>query len=149
MSDRFSTARHCHAVLRILLDDLHAQFDDDSEVRRPAAINESLQKRRRLDIPQSTMGNQSKSPATALAQADDTSSESAATHQTGSTIAPSNQPQFTQANYEYSQHSESSMHWPDPTMSGDVGDVFGQVSWEALFQGGGTGWEEWESFSNT
>jgi len=62
-------------------------------------------------------------------------------------MAPSNQPQFTQPNYEYPQQGQPTMPWPDPVMSGDVGDVFGQVSWEALFQGDGTGWEEWENFS--
>lgn len=148
MSGRFSTARHCHAVLSILLSDLHSQFDDDSQARRPATTNESLQKRRRLDTPSSTMSNQPKSPSTAHAQADDTASEPRADHQPGSMMAPSKQPQFTQPNYEYPRQGQSSMPWPDPMMSGDVGDVFGQVSWEALFQGDGTGWEEWENFSS-
>ena len=148
MSDRFSTARHCNAVLSILLNDLHAQFNDDTQARRPAITNESLQKRRRLDTPSSTMSNQPKSPATAQAQAGDTSSEPAVTHQPGFMMAPSNQPQFTQPNYGYPPQGQSSMPWPDPMMSGDVGDVFGQVSWEALFQGDGTGWEEWENFSS-
>ena len=145
MSNRFSTARHCHAVLSILVNDLHAQFDEDGQSRRPAATNESLQKRRRLDTPSSTMSNQLQSPSTAHNQAAGASSEPVITHQPGAMMAPSNQLQF--ANYEYPQQGQfGATPWPDPMTSGDLGDVFGQVSWEALFQGDGSGWEQWEEF---
>lgn len=151
MSDRFSTARHCHAVLSILLNDLHTQFSDDNQTRRPATTDESLQKKRRLDTPSSTIGNQQQSQTAIQNQGVDNSNSApnlVLASQRGSMMAPSNQSQFTQPNFEYHQPPQSAiMPWPDPMMSADVGDVFGQVSWEALFQGDGPGWEDWEAIA--
>lgn len=154
MSDRFSTARHCHAVLSILLNDLHAQFDEDRQVRRrPSTIGESLQKRRRLDTPSSAISSHPKSPPGAQhpstqVQNSDMSSHSGptTTNEPRSMTEPLNQPRLAQPHHRQEQYN--AMPWSDSMMSGgaypDVGDVFGQVSWEVLFQGDGSGWE-WEN----
>jgi hypothetical protein len=145
MSDRFSTARHCHAVLSILLNDLHTQFDDDGETRRPITTDENIQKRRKLDTASSTLSSQPRSPSNAQLQSGDMSQPITSTATEHSPmIAPSDQPQFTQPNFSY-QQSNQFMPWPEPMMPADVGDVFGQVSWEALFQGDGSEWGDWEA----
>jgi hypothetical protein len=148
MGDRLSTAQHCHAVLSILLDDLHAQFDDDKKARRPASAGETANKRRRTDIPSSTINNELKSPFVIQAQTLEPSARPTAvnTNVAGSMIAPTDHSQFSQPNFQYNQAQQPAVAWPEPMMSGDVGDVFGQVSWEALFQGDGSGWDDWENF---
>jgi hypothetical protein len=140
-SDRFSTARHCHAVLSILLKDLHAQFDD-TEGRRPQSMSEPLQKRRRFDTPP-TFSTQPKSPSAMQTQSSEFDSQqpsSATSNHTQLMMAPSIHAHSSQPIFEFQQSSQTTVPWADPMMSGDVGDVFGQVSWEALFQVDGSDW---------
>lgn len=146
MSDRFSTARHCHAVLCILLKDLYAQFDE-GEGRRLATTDENLSKRRKLDTP-STISMQPQSPSATqmqLGELDSQQLQTKAPNKQRTMMAPSTHGQFSQPIFEYQQPNQTAMPWSDPMMSGDVGDVFGQVSWEALFQGDGSGWEDWDA----
>ena len=144
MSDRFSTARHCHAVLSILLNDLYAQFDD-KEGNRPANRDRNVQKRRRLN-PSSTLPNQLKSPSNVETQPSDFSAQDPiiAPNHSQPIPATSTQVQLYPPILEYQQPGQV-MAWPDPITSGDAGDVFGQLSWEALFQGDGSGWEDWDA----
>jgi hypothetical protein len=148
MSDRFSTARHCHAVLGILLNDLHAQFDD-REGSRPANRDGNVQKRRRLNTSSSTMPNQLRFPSDVETQHGEVSSQDPTTAPNNSQplTATSTQIRFSPPIIEYQQPGQV-MPWPDPMMSGNSGDVFGQVSWEALFQGDGSGWEDWDAIGN-
>lgn len=146
MSDRFLTARHCHNVLSILLNDLHTQFED-REARRTDTTNESPQKRRRFESPL-TISNQPKSPSATQTHSggfDSQQPSSVQSNRSQPVMAPSAQLQISQPIFEYQQSSQIIMPWSDPMLSGDVGDVFGQVSWEALFQGDGSGWDDWDT----
>ena len=134
MSDRFSTAQNCSAVLSILLKDLHAHFDEERKTVGSSITDESLRKRRKVDTSSSTVESQPYSPAINRVQ-------SATSTQPDLTIPYPTQMQYTQPDFEQ-QRPTSVMPWQDPIMSEDIGDVFGQVSWEALFHGDGSGWDD-------
>ena len=133
MSARYTPRRHCHSAistLRIMLNDLQEQFDNNTHAntkeqqwsvspRLPTATSHSEGARKRQKLNNLPIPSISKS---FMPQPVASIPESAEIPPTG----------FNSANEPYSWAT-------DPLFFPDTNDVFGQISWEALFQDDGFG----------
>jgi hypothetical protein len=136
MGKQWSNARHCHAVLSILSSNLYTRLNEDSDARQrpsstPRAQHTPQSRVQRTRSPTSAGGRESeKRQRTYNAEAEISLD---AGHQQAEFSNPNfNYPAFDSTLYDNSIDLQgfsriNDLQWPD---------VFGQVSWEALFNRG-------------
>ena len=134
MSARYAPRRHCHSAistLRIMLNDLREQFDDGTSVstkgqhynaspRTPLNIIDSQHARKRQKLSGTNLPSPQPSPLQPAASLP----ELTADIPLPDLMSTKDQP------YSWTT---------DPALFPDTNDVFGQISWEALFQDDGFG----------
>lgn len=149
MGEQWSNARHCHAVLNILSSNLSSQLNEETDARqRPSSTprGQSLQSHARRTRSPKSRGDWSSEKRQRIQNSEAGNSFDFLGNLTNQQGQFSNQ-QFNDPALDSMFHGNgvdtqglskiNELQWPD---------VFGHVSWEALFQGGS---EHMENTGNT
>ncbi|KFZ13904.1 hypothetical protein V502_06352 [Pseudogymnoascus sp. VKM F-4520 (FW-2644)] len=134
MGQKWNSARHCHSVLGILLADLHAQRNKDApDVRNPSTRAQQLSRGSRRMSRSHTVVDDDKS---------DKRQRVSSPEYTENDIwgFPTQEQHLLQGQYHVRPDLDDTFQYSPVQTSGQINelqwpDIFGQVSWEALFQG--------------
>jgi hypothetical protein len=145
MGNSFTTARHCLAALSILQQDLKSHSTSTPQSQEPAAMTERPHKRPRRQASVSVFDQP---------RADLTTGREATGYTSFSAVDMTAQYALTVNENEVEsgpgriENAPPNVSWSDSMVSADIDDVFGSISWEALFQGDGTDRDDWHYFDD-
>lgn len=134
MGQKWNSARHCHSVLGILLDDLHAQCNKDApDVRNPSTRAQQLSRgSRRMSRSHTVVDNDRSDKRQRVSSPEYTENDIWS--------FPTQEQHLLQGQYHVRPDLDDTFQYSPVQTSGQINelqwpDIFGQVSWEALFQG--------------